>query len=576
MYVTSSRTFSAPINVAIVDPIGVISSQMTISAMSPTTYVASLHTATSLSAGTHTTTLEVRLCEDAPVTCAKPFPGSPWRLPLTGQVKPKAEAAARLTLSVPSVEVTTYPGEAASFSFEAQLNKELASRVVSIGVVDPAKLTIVPTSKLTVATDGHYVFNLSTATTNALPVGTYTSKLELRMCQDDVHTCQLPVGGSPWIVPLTVNVKSPINLSALKAIDGLSSWTTYQGNAAHTGFVDASFDPAAFSRRWHLPNITNYSNSYASTALDGGRAFFVRRGVANHRELLAVSEDTGELAWKVDLGLLNQVNPPAAANGRVYVTSTGQADSYLWGYDQATGALLKKLVMSSQWPDYSAPTIFGTDVYSINGGQGGIAKYSDAEGKFSWSVGLTVDQGWSPATDGGFVYNYADSILVALNVADGSRAYSVGSSSPYSTSFKPSPVVLTDTQQAIIVDDKLMAFDLATHTRSWVLSTTASGMAAYGNGTIYAFGQNGRTLEARAPATGSLLWTSSDLIGGLKQVILTRNMAFVSSTTSTQAVDLNTHKAVWTYPQGGNLAISPRGVLYILNDVGALAAVNLR
>lgn len=89
-----------------------------------------------------------------------------------GAGKSKAEAAARLTLSVPSVSVTTYPGEAASFSFEAQLNKELAGRVVNIGVFDPASITVAPTSRLTLAADGHYVFNLSTATANALPVGT--------------------------------------------------------------------------------------------------------------------------------------------------------------------------------------------------------------------------------------------------------------------------------------------------------------------------------------------------------------------------------------------------------------------
>lgn len=576
---TSSRTFTAPFNLAIIDSTGVITNQVSISAASQTAYAALLHSATSLSAGTHTTTLEVRVCEDAPLTCAKPFPGSPWRLPLTVQVKSKAEAAARLTLSVPSVSVTTYPGEAASFGFEAQLNKELASRVANIGVFDPASITVVPTGQLTLAADGHYVFNLSTATTNALPVGTYTSNLQLRLCQDDVRTCQQPLAGSPWTVPLTVNVKSPINLSALKAIDGLSSWTTYQGNAAHTGFVDASFDPAAFSRRWRLPSVSNYFNNYASTAIDGGRAFFVRHGSANRWELLAVSEDTGELAWKVDLGTLSHVNPPAAANGRVYVTSTGHEDSYLWVYDQATGAQLKQLAMSSQWSKYSAPTVFGTDVYSINGYYGGIARYSETQGKFSWSVGLTVEEGWTPATDGRFVYTYStpDNILVALNTADGSRAYSVGPPYPYSTYFSASPVVLTDTQQAIVVAGNLMAFDLASHTRSWVLSTATSGVAAYGNGTIFAFGPGGRTLEAHAPATGNLLWTSSDLNGGnFSEVIVTRNLAFVSSTTSTQAIDLNTHKVVWTYPQGGNLAISPRGVLYILNSVGVLAAVNLR
>jgi hypothetical protein len=575
---TSSRTFAQSFNIGIIDPKGVFTTEVSVSAASPMAYTATLHTARNLGAGTHTTSLEVRVCEDAPLTCAKPFPGSPWHVPVTVQVKSKAEAATRLTLSVPSVSVTTYPDEAASFTFEAQLSKELLTRYVNIGVFDPASLTVTPPDQLTIAPSGHYVFTLSTATSNALAVGTYTSNLQVRLCEDDVRTCQRPVGGSPWTLPLTVNVKSPTNMSALTPVNGLGSWTTYQGNAAHTGFVDATFDPATFTRRWQMPSASNYQNRFASTAVDGGRVFFVRHGSTNQWELVAVSEDTGALAWKVDLGNLDHVNPPAAANGHVYVTSTGHEDSYLWIYSQATGALLRQTAMSSQWSDYSAPTVFGTDVYSIDGYYGGIAKYADQAGKFAWRIGSTVEEGWSPATDGQFVYTYStpDNILKVYNAGDGGNAYSIGAPYPNSTYFSASPVVLTSTGLAIVASGQLMAFDLATHTRAWVLDDNTFGMAAYGNGTVYAFGANGRTLEAHAPANGSLLWTADLGDSYFSNVIVTRNLAFVSSSTTTQAVDLNTRKVVWTYPQGGNLAISQRGVLYILTDIGKVAAVNLR
>jgi outer membrane protein assembly factor BamB len=61
------------------------------------------------------------------------------------------------------------------------------------------------------------------------------------------------------------------------------------------------------------------------------------------------------------------------------------------------------------------------------------------------------------------------------------------------------------------------------------------------------------------------------------RVIVTRNLAFVSSESRTVAIDLGTHKAVWSYPLGGDLSISSNGVLYILGtNGGALAAVNLQ
>lgn len=574
---TSSRTFSAPFNVAIIDATGVITTQVNLAALSQLSYRATLHTSPSLGAGSHETALEVRLCEDAPLTCAKPFPGSPWRLPLTVNVKSRAEAAARLTLSTPSASVVTYPGEAASFSIEAQLNSELNARAVNIGVFDPASLTVTPASQVTTTPSGRYVFNLSTATNNALAVGTYTSNLQLRMCQDAVSTCQSPVGGSPWIVPLTVTVKSPTNLSPLQAIDGLGAWSTYQGNAAHTGFVAASFDPVAFSRRWQLVPSNSSSQLYTSTAIDNGLVFYTRLLQGGRWELVAVSEDSGQIAWKADMGL-SHVNPPATGNGHVYVTSSGDSDTFMWVYDQATGALLNKLAMSSQWFNtFSAPTVLGTDVYSI--GRLGVSKFSDQAGKFNWDAIFNVSQGWTPATDGRFVYTYRipDNHLLAFNAADGSLAFSIGTPFPFSTSFTTAPVVLTDNQLGIVVAGSLMAFDLSSRTRAWVMSMSSSGTPAFGNGTVYAFGANGTVLEAHDPKTGNLLWTSQNLGGNsYSSVVVTRNLAFVSSNSSTLAIDLTTHQVVWTYPQGGNLAISSRGVLTILSSVGTLAAVNLR
>lgn len=576
---TASRTFSAPFNVAVIDPAGLISTQVDISALSPTEYRAALRTSPALRAGEHSTMLEVRLCEDAPMTCAKPLPGSPWRVPLKVQVKPVADAKGRLTLVTPTASVTTYPGESASFSIEAQLNAELIARGAQIGVFDPASITVAPPSQLTQGSNGKHVFSLSTATSNALAVGTHTSNLELRVCEDDVRVCRQPIAGSPWIVPLTLRILTPTNLTALAPVDGLGAWSTYQGNAAHTGHVAASFDPARFSRRWKVDSQGNHGREYNSAAIDNGRAFFVRANANGRAELVAVSEDTGEAAWAVDLGTLHQVNAPAAGNGRVYLTSTGHGDSFLWVYDQVNGTLLRKETLSSQWPSYSAPTLLGTDVYTINGYTGGISKYGDAQGAFAWHGLGVAYEGWSPSTDGRYVYAYStpDNILNVLDAADGSRAYSIGDPYPFSTYFISRPVVLTDTQQAIVGDGNLAAFDVKNHTRSWIVDGASIGTPAYGNGTIYAFGANGTSLQARAPQTGNLQWQVSLQDGDIyTNVIVTRNLAFVSSDTRTQAIDLGTRKPVWTYPMGGSMAISARGVLYIMTSSGALAAINLR
>jgi outer membrane protein assembly factor BamB len=78
---------------------------------------------------------------------------------------------------------------------------------------------------------------------------------------------------------------------------------------------------------------------------------------------------------------------------------------------------------------------------------------------------------------------------------------------------------------------------------------------------------------------GTLLWNwvppASGDAGFKSEVLLTKNLAFVSTNLSTYAVDLTTHKAVWSYPVTGNLALSSNGVLY-LEGINTLTAVNAK
>jgi hypothetical protein len=478
-----------------------------------------------------------------------------------------------LSFDAAAPSATQYYGESVKVDVVATSSRTFATPL-KIGIVDPSG-SITDQTEVWWVAPNTYVATLRTA--ESLAVGTHPTTLEVRACEDEPRTCAKPFPGSPWRLPLTVNVKPAANLTALQAINGLTSWSTYQGNAAHTGYVDASFDPAAFTRRWRMAASSTYLNPFASVAIDGGWVYFGRLNSDSQAELVAISEDTGELAWKTNLGTgLVQVNSPAASNGRVYVTSTTQNGFILWEYDQARRALVKQVAKAAQSGRYSAPTLFGNDVYFLTG-YSNLAKYTDQASNFSWSVPESSQAGWAPATDGHFLYTYnlGSNTLATRDAGSGALAYSIGQGASNGV---PSalPVVLGDTQRAFVVDGKLMAFDLSGRTRAWVASTEAFGNAAYGNGTVYSFGPNGRTLEARTPATGNVLW-SADLNGAnFGQIVVTRTLAFVSSDTKTQAVDLNTHKIVWTYAQSGNLAISPRGVLYILDPLGALVAVNLR
>jgi len=563
---TSSRTFSKPFNVGIVDNSGTITTQAEISAVNEMTYTARLYTSPKLPAGTRQASIEVRLCEDAPLTCSKPLPGSPWRVPIKVNVKSTAEGAQRLALSPQSLQAETYPGEKVVLGFDGVFKADLIGQPISVGVYDKGNLSMASVSRTTQG------FTATLTTSSSLQQGEHNSNVEVRLCRDDPAVCSQPVSGSPWNVALKVLVKNPVNLTTLSTVPGLGAWSTFQGDAAHTGFVNAAFDAAGFTRRYTVSSSANFVSDFNSAAIDNGRVF-----VTTPSELIALNEADGSVAWRTGIGPVFHVNSPAAANGQVYVTTTGHQDSYFWIFDQQSGALLSKTAMSSQWPSYRAPTVFGNDVYSVDGTGGGMGKFSSSTLGRVWFGYMQFADSYTPAVDTANAYGYADGKLRALNTVDGNLNWEAADPDGGFGGYVGRTVALSGKYAVVASDGRLMAFDTALHASAWSVSNNFYSQPAVGNGQVYAVAANGTVLEARSVSDGKLQWTSENLgMYGFRELIVSQNLAFVSGTSRTVAIDLATHKVVWSYPRGGNLSVSNKGVLFILEPNGGLAAINLK
>lgn len=569
---TSSRTFTKAFNIAIIDVSGTITTDVQISAVNELTYTARLNTSSKLAAGTKQVNLEVRLCEDTPLTCSKPLPGSPWYVPLKVELKPTTEAAKRLALSTASLEAIAYPGEQTTLNFSGEFKGDLVGQNFQVGIIDMGSLS---TSTVINGQDG---FKATLKTSASLQTGEYSSNVQVRLCRDEPRTCSMPLPGSPWILPLKVSVKNPVNLTTLAPVAGFGAWSTVQGNAAHTGYANASFSVANFSRRFSVPAVGSYQQDLNSVATDNGKVFMVASsGWSTASELLAINETDGTVAWRTNLGVLSQVNAPAAGNGQVYVTSTGHSDSYFWIFDQQTGQLVSKTAMSSQWPTYQAPTVYGADVYSVDGYYGGMSKFSSLTKSQVWFGNMPQYDRYTPAVDGTNAYGYASGKLRALKVGDGQLNWEITDPEGDWEGYTGRTPALSGNLAIVLTGGRLMAFDTTLRTRTWSVSNTFTGQPAIGNGMVYAPAANGTVLEARALADGKLQWTSENLgESNFKSVLATSNLAFVSNANKTVAIDLATQKVVWTYPRGGSLAISSNGVLYILTSVGHLSAINLK
>jgi outer membrane protein assembly factor BamB len=121
-------------------------------------------------------------------------------------------------------------------------------------------------------------------------------------------------------------------------------------------------------------------------------------------------------------------------------------------------------------------------------------------------------------------------------------------------------------------------FNLDSNTVDWTIAGHYPSTPAYDSGVVYAVNDDPLQLEARSETDGSLLWSwappASADTAFISEVLLTKTAMIVSTNVSTYAIDRNTHHAIWSYPQAGNLALSPNGVLYIEGN-GTLTAINV-
>jgi hypothetical protein len=198
---TSGKVFPTPVHMSVYEKADVVSPVYDTTMVSPQEYRADMHTWLDLSLGMHETSLEVRMCEDSAAQCKIPVPGSPWFYPVKLTVKPKAEAAGRLTVS-PVMDLTTTYGKSLSFTINLKAVTPLG-RQVYVSVIDPSARII---GRLPILTSVSPDYSPTMVTSPTLAPGTYSSALRVQLCQDSALACKLPLAGSPWFARVNLTV----------------------------------------------------------------------------------------------------------------------------------------------------------------------------------------------------------------------------------------------------------------------------------------------------------------------------------------------------------------------------------
>jgi hypothetical protein len=461
-------------------------------------------------------------------------------------------------------------------------------------VIDPA-FTLVPTS------DGGVSIKVKTSAT-AKP-GNYAGNITINVCADP--NCASPLAGSPFKLPYAVEVIAPtggvqsFSSGALAPLAGASDWETFQSNAAHTGYVPVTLDSSAFKARWKLqaPSTAGVQIQFSDIATGGGRIYTSNGSFFNPNgtSITAYSEADGSKVWTQSYAALRTAgtNPPAYSNGRVYTVAGSQESTAMYSYDGATGTQLFKTAMSSQWEHYLAPTVFNGNVYSDGGSYGGLYSFSATSGAQNYFTQLDQYDGWTPSFDGKNLYTYMAGFLKIHDPLTGKVLTTIAdplySWNGYTTACAPvigGGGIVYAGNLSNSLSNGIVAFDTIKGSVRWSAAGGFSGNPAYADGYLFTLNNNTASLEVRREGDGVIDWvwnapaTTSGTTTGpqavfASDVLLTKNLVFVSTKNSTVAIDRASHAAVWSYKASGKLALSANGILYIKSD-SAIVAISLK
>lgn len=358
-------------------------------------------------------------------------------------------------------------------------------------------------------------------------------------------------------------------------------WPTFQGNAAHTGFVPVILDTKKFQFAWKTyigkqasPGL-NYTIS--QVMVSGVLAYVSRSNYVYSNTLQAVATQDGKMIWQKQYGGI-QTTPPAVIGDKVYMQAEdyGGYHSALNVYNNITGDEKFSAPLGSLWEYFLSPVFYAENVYFVNAN--GLYSYSINLNTRNWVAGIAAEYDrWTPAVNKNFVITYGDGYLLVYDRASGKLLEQI-KDPHYSISGEETtnkaPVLVSNGIVAGIDGGFLTLFNIANHRVLTSDGPAFIGQPAIDSHFIYAV-QNNSLVALKHNSTLIPVWywapSNQQLLG---QLIDTTNLVFVSTRFNVYAISKKTHKVVWKYPAGGKLSLG-MGYLFIMQHSGYLVAIRV-
>lgn len=599
----------------------------TVNLVSQSDATAFLDTAIGLPAGDHSGSIQVQICGDPSCSGTVYASGS---LPYDITVQPNPVLTAAPTPTV--VTATMYQGDTPSWNamFTLQGTPVAGTSTLATGS-DPAGLVLFTVNGQAGAPVVGSTFPVTVTAAPNLSPGEHTGAVQVLLCR---NSCTQVYSGTTTL-PYDITVIPSTNLTPLGSLSGAADWQTLNGNAAHEGYVPVTLDATKFTPRW-LWNAMPPNGVVGTVDIKGPVTAANDVIIAEvdqtgsqgaESRLLALQEKDGSVAWQqsVDSGPgAANVSPPGIAAGKVYIAETPDSNLTVPGaisgsfkaFDATNGSPLYSVPVNGapaaptngfNPPAISAyPTpINGSMLQDFQGWYTGPnqASYNFFFHNFDDSSGaagngpaclVALEQGNTSqdafplpllptaavdaANNAYFVFSGA--VLVANYGASGSCKSIVPNQSSSSTLQSDSAPVLVAGNSDVLVRTSagnLFDYDTVNSKLKWSASGSFAGNPTIAGNVVYIANTSPYQVEVRDEGDGHLLWAWAPSGKGESMfaatMIATNNILFVSTDQQVYAIDLASHRPVWSYSHPGALAISANGILYIAR--GGMGFVNL-
>jgi outer membrane protein assembly factor BamB len=169
--------------------------------------------------------------------------------------------------------------------------------------------------------------------------------------------------------------------SAASGQPSVQPWTTYQGNALHTGYVPVTLDASQFTKSWSVPIGDSGAALQQATEADG-MVYVSQSGYFSDQGLYVLNAQDGSVLWNLPFPNIFSVNPPAYDNGKVYIqTVNNSGDTWVRAYEASSGTQVFQAAADAQWENYLAPTIVDHTLYVDGGTYGGMYSFNGRTGR---------------------------------------------------------------------------------------------------------------------------------------------------------------------------------------------------